>query len=90
MNSEIKNQRTIISSTNNKIKSFKDDLYKAVQHIQNFEKLAQHVDDLKRIHAYKNVERNKNDEHIQSEYENQKTHLQYKVHRLKKYLKQDS
>ncbi|EAS05472.2 WD40 domain protein (macronuclear) [Tetrahymena thermophila SB210] len=90
MNSEIKNQRTVISSTNNKIKRFKDDLYKAVQHIQDYEKLQQHVNELKRLYANKNIERNKNDEQILQEYENQKAHLQYKVQRLKKYLKQDN
>ena len=90
MNTEIKQQRVSISATNNRIKRFKDDLYKSVQHIQDYPKLAEHVEELKRVHANKDVEKNKNDEQIQVEYENQKQHLQYKVNRLKKYLKQDN
>lgn len=61
-----------------------------MQHIQDYERLAAHVNELKRVYASKVEERNKNDEHIQSEYENQKAHLKYKVNRLKKYLKQDN
>lgn len=90
MNSQIKQQRNKISFTNHRIKRFKDDLYKTAQFIQDFEKLAVHVEEMKAVYASSNVERAKNDENIQQEYENQKAHLKYKVHRLKKYLKQDN
>ncbi|EGR29835.1 WD repeat protein [Ichthyophthirius multifiliis] len=90
MNQQIKDQRNTISTQNTKIKRFKDDIYKAVQFIQDYQKLSENIQELKEKYVSQDLSKTTNDDKIQIEQAQQKQHLQQKVERLKRYLKQDN
>lgn len=90
LNEEIKRKRSNISYQNVHIKQFKDDVYKAVQFIQNFVELKNQATALFQTYSTKDVKPPEIDPDIEAEYRSQKKYLQKSVAMLKKNLEKDN
>lgn len=90
LNEEIKKKRSHISYQNVRIKQFKDDVYKAVQYIQNYGELKNQSTNLFNIYSTKDLKPPEIDPDIESEYKSQKKYLQKSVGMLKKNLEKDN
>ena len=90
MQSEIKSQRTKIRENNNLIKKFKDDVYDAVQYIDEPAKLRAAMEELKARYARDDIKKDQVDDDIKNEYLNQKQYLENSVATLRKKLGRDS
>lgn len=87
----IKKNRGLIRSNNTYIQNFKNDVYKVVQYIDDFDQLKRAVN--QRLYKYVQQQAMKNaeiDPDIKKEYENQKKFLENSVHSLKKRLEKES
>lgn len=90
LNDEIKKKRSYISYQNVHIKQFKDDVYKAVQYIQNYTELKNQATTLFNTYSTKDVKPPEIDPDIEAEYRSQKKYLQKSVAMLKKNLEKDN
>lgn len=90
LNEEIKKKRSHISYQNVHIKQFKDDVYKAVQYIQNYNELKNQATYLFNTYSTKDLKPPEIDPDIESEYRSQKKYLQKSVAMLKKNLEKDN
>ena len=91
MQEMIKKNRSKIRENDIMIKRFKDDVYNAVQFIDNFLQLQKEVTKLFGKYVKdKDIKSVEIDPDIQKEYENQKKYLENSVNSLKKKLQKDS
>jgi cilia- and flagella-associated protein 57 len=90
MRNQITEQSIQIGMQKSKIKSFKDDVYQAVQYIQDYKKLSEEVEKLKNKYAKDHVKTLDIDLDIHSEYISQRNYLEKSVAMLKKNLQKDN